>query len=360
MGRNKYSEFVDRIDMDEFYAAIGFEPLYDDTRGNDVGHCIFPENHSNGDTTGKFAIHPEKKVYNCWVCGGGSLLSLVMELNSWDSETAEEWLFQFAGEAGPKSDVKFLDEFMNSFPAQGSKNTVVSLPWFNPRVLEKWNYAWTRKVSPNIADPKAIERYGVRFADEAFKPAPRNGKFSEDDPYTGPAIIWPHFWNERLVGWQTRWLDDNRPKWVSKWTNTVDFPRDETLYGWDRLEHDDILVCESAKTVVFLSQFGISALGTFGDTVSDVQLKHLRRFDRIYLAPDNDPAGQKWLDRTHNYLKRYSEIEVVPPVPGLKADLADLPGFSAVMAHLNKRVDPVVIGSDFKEIFEWASPNIKA
>ena len=76
--RVKYSQFVDRLDVNALCEAIGFEPEYEDARGNLVGYCIWPENHSHGDTTGKFAIHPEKKVYNCYVCGGGSLLSLIM------------------------------------------------------------------------------------------------------------------------------------------------------------------------------------------------------------------------------------------------------------------------------------------
>jgi DNA primase len=89
MGRVKYSEFVDLLDVESLMADIGFEPLHQDNRGNYVGYCLWPEHHTNGDTTGKFAIHPDKKVYNCYVCGGGSLLSMMMELNGWDSETAE-------------------------------------------------------------------------------------------------------------------------------------------------------------------------------------------------------------------------------------------------------------------------------
>src|SRR4051812_48300346 len=64
MGRVKYSEFVDLLDVESLMSDIGFEPLHVDNRGNYVGYCLWPENHTNGDTTGKFAIHPEKKVYN--------------------------------------------------------------------------------------------------------------------------------------------------------------------------------------------------------------------------------------------------------------------------------------------------------
>jgi hypothetical protein len=77
--RLKYSEFWDRINVDSFEEAIEWTPEYSHN-DNDIGFCPFPENHSHGDTTGKFAIQREKRVYNCWVCGGGSLLLLDREL----------------------------------------------------------------------------------------------------------------------------------------------------------------------------------------------------------------------------------------------------------------------------------------
>src|SRR5438309_1725199 len=105
----RYSEFVDDIDIDLFEEAIGFEVL-DTRRDNDIGRC--PDiwgSGKNGDRTGKFGIHREKKVYNCWVCGGGSLLSLVMDLKDYDIEQATDWLYALTK---PKklSDNDFLAE----------------------------------------------------------------------------------------------------------------------------------------------------------------------------------------------------------------------------------------------------------
>ena len=72
----KFSAFVDDIDIDAFEEQIGFDVLRTH-RDEDIGQC--PDYwglHAHGDTTGKFAINREKKVYHCFVCGGGSLLSL--------------------------------------------------------------------------------------------------------------------------------------------------------------------------------------------------------------------------------------------------------------------------------------------
>lgn len=321
MGRVKYSQFVDQIDVEELMLAIGFTPEYEDNRGNYVGYCIWPERHSNGDTTGKFAIHPEKKAYNCYVCGGGSLLSLVMELNSWDSETAEDFLRGFAGDV--RDDASFVDDFLNAF-ANDTEKRVETMPYFNERVLEKWGraYEWGEAHGLNA---EQIDMYNVLYAPEAVKRSPGRGKFEGVPDYVGPAILWPHYWNERLVGWQSRWLDDDRPQFVAKWTNTVDFPKDSTLYGYHLVKGAHfVYVVESAKSVLKLDGLSKDAVGTFGSNVNDAQLRLLRRFQHLILWPDNDQGGAEWLATCRKYLHRYTSLSVVLPVENEKGDPADL------------------------------------
>jgi DNA primase len=322
MGRVKYSQFEDRIDVPELCQAIGFNVEWEDNRGNLCGYCLFPQNHTNGDTTGKFAIHPEKKVYNCYACGGGSLLSLVMELNSWDSETAEDYLRQFAGDA--RDDVEFVEDFLNAF-ANDTEKRVETLPYFNPRVLEKYEHAYGYGEMIGL-NADVIELYNVLWAPEAVKRSPGKGKFTDEPDYVGPAIIWPHYWNDRLVGWQSRWMDDERPEFVKKWTNTVDFPKDSTIYGYHMVKGaSHVYVVESAKTVLKLDQLGLDAVGTFGSQANDAQLRLLRKFrSGVVLCPDNDKAGNEWFTHLYDYLHRYVPLHGVTPVPGSKGDLADL------------------------------------
>lgn len=328
MGRAKYSQFEDLIDVDELMVAIGFNPEYEDNRGNQVGYCLWPENHSNGDTTGKFAIHPEKKVYNCYVCGGGSLLSMVMELYSWDSETAEEYLRQFAGDS--RDDASFVEDFLAAF-AQDAERRVETLPYFNPRVLEKWEPAYGYAEEQGL-NSEVVEEYGVLFAEAAVKRSPGKGKFADDPDYVGPAIIWPHYWNDRLVGWQSRWLDDDRPEWCKKWTNTVDFPKDSTLYGYHLAQPKyRLFVVESAKSVLKLRQMGQQAVGTFGSNANDAQLRLLRKFrSGVVLWPDSDKAGNEWFTHLYDYLVRYVPLSGVAPIPSEKGDVADLSDEEAI------------------------------
>lgn len=361
MGRVKYSEFAEFIDVEAFMDAIGFEPEYQDSRGNHVGYCLWPENHTHGDTTGKFAIHPEKMVYNCYVCGGGSLLSLVMELNGWDSETAENYLRQFAGDT--RTDTAFVDDFLSAFAKDAERRAEV-MPFFNGRVLEKYEpaYEWG---AANGLNEVGIRHYNVLYAPHAVKRSPHAGRYADTPDYVGPAVMWPHWWNKRLVGWQSRWLGCTscwhdhapglncdtcgcdelfmpRPEFVKKWTNTVDFPKENTLYGYQFAKvykadvknrptmieipfNDKLYVVESAKTVLKLYQLGRLAVGTFGSNVNDAQLRLLRRFQSgIVLCKDNDKAGSEWFTQLYDYLVRYVPLEAIAEVPGVKGDLADL------------------------------------
>jgi DNA primase len=321
----RYSEFWDRINVDAFEEAIGFEPT-DERNGNDVGFCIWPENHSNGDTTGKFGIHREKRVYNCYVCGGGSLLSLVMELYDFDVDEATEWLYQFC-EEDRRSDNEFVDEFLASF--EDTQKRIATLPYFNERVLEQWDEpvpAWW--LDERGISPETVKEFNLRFNSAMRRPAPQKGRFSEADDYTGPAIVLPHYWKGRLVGWQCRWLDDDRPEWVPKYTMTTDFPKESTVYGYDQAMPAPcpVVVLESVPSALFAHSCGHPSVATFGSNVNDAQLRLLRRFGPgVILAHDNDNAGIKWRDSLTEYLKRYIPVWHLPPVSGEPgADIGDI------------------------------------
>lgn len=337
----RYSDFWDRINVDAFEEAIGFVPEYE--RGdNDVGYCLWPENHSHGDTTGKFAIHRESRVYNCYVCGGGTLLSLVMELRDLDVDEATEWLYQFT-EEDMRSDSEFVDEFMESF--RDVQKRVETLPYFNERVLDRFDdeiteaHEWDQNVgeyvpffSRRVIEPEIAKSRGVRFSWEIHRPAPKKGKFADEPDYTGPGLIFPHYWQGRLVGWQTRWLekDGDRPDWVPKYTMTTDFPKETTIYGWEHVNwHQShggpVLVVESVPSSLALESDCQASVATFGSNVNEPQLRLLRRLQGgVILAPDNDKAGIKWRDSLTEYLKRYIRVWHLPPYTvKVGADIGD-------------------------------------
>lgn len=318
-----YKDFASRINIDAFEEAIDFVPIKSNDDGNDIGHC--PDIwglHKNGDTTGKFAIHREKKVYNCWVCGGGSLLSLAMEFKKMDEAEATEWLYQFASEEAI-SDQGFVEEIERMLAADSGAANASALPYFNDRVLNGLEPAYDWGEEKGILRP-IIDHFEVRSDPERLR-----------GDYQGPAIVFPHHWQGRLVGWQERWLDPNRPDWVPKYTNTSDFPKESTIYNYDwTMFGQEVVLVESVPTVLVLMSLGIPAMATFGSSVTSEQMRLMRRCAAgVIIAPDNDDPGIKFIESLYEGLDRYIPLKVVDPVGNEDSgdDLGDLEGSENIL-----------------------------
>lgn len=342
----RYSDFVDRINIDQLEEAIGFEPI-NQTETEDTGYCLDLWGlHSNGDTTGKFSINREKKVYNCWVCGGGSLLSLAMEVNEMNVGDATHWLHQFA--RSEPTEEEFEDEIAKllSDPAEQVK----PMPYFNERVLDRWTDMDSWKLRAKTwgdkrgINPSVIKKYKIGFNPEAVRHAPKN---KGEDDYVGPAMILPLYWRGRLVGWQHRWLepDEKRPKWVPKYTNTPDFPKRECLFNYDSCAKSlsKPVVVESVPTALMLESLGTPSVATYGAQVSEEQMKLLRTFQQgIIVAPDNDEAGIKGRNALTKELGRYIPVLHVPLVSGEGKDLQDLwPREDLILDYLERAYEPL-------------------
>lgn len=344
MSKLRYGEFESLIDLDQLYEVVGFSP--ERTQGSwDQGYCIFPDNHANGDTTGKFGINRDERIYNCWVCGGGDLLSLAMELHpEFNVDDATHWLHQFT--RGVSED-KFLDEFEKDLA--DVEKRAATLPYFNERILDKWVVGLTQPADffkpfdalDYLATKWAITEEVALEAKVGFDPD--HSRMVKDETYIGPALIFPVFWKDRLVGWQERWLDpeEDRPAWVPKYTNTTDMPKSDIIYVHDAmlsgpLRKARVFVVESVPSALALRSAGLNAVATFGTSINDPQLRLLRRFSQgVVLCPDNDPApknkpdampaGLKWQKKVADYLVRFIPVTLMPPPPvAPKDDVADL------------------------------------
>lgn len=320
----KYSMFAHRIDIDALEEAIGFEVLYN-RNGNDTGHCPLPWGlHQHGDTTGKFAIHREKRVWSCWVCGGGSLLTLAVAMNDMTTEEAAKWLYQFVegNEDGDDGFEQRMLDLLNTEQEQ-KQRLEVSIPFFNEKVLDRYSNEYVDWFKERGISPNVHKSFNLRYNPEGVR---KNIQTSEI--FNSPSIILPHFWKGQLVGWQERWLASDRPKWCPKYTNTTTFPRRQTLWGMDTAIQGSSkpIIVESVPTALFLISEGYPAVATFGSSISDEQILHLKIFQNgLVLAPDNDQAGEQWKKKLTDKLRRYVPLDFVPP-PNDEAgsDLGDL------------------------------------
>lgn len=312
-----WRQFYSGLDYDALYADLGWSPTT--TIGSeDKGYCLDPwKFHKHGDRTGKLAINRDKGVYNCWVCGGGTILSLVMEVKGFEYEGAIEYLTRYITAYTKESSDEFQVRVAKLL-AYG-KHVDRPIPIFNSRVLDRYesgdSWAVGRGISADVA-----QYFKVRVHPGHTKFHPDHGAFE------GHAAILPHFWQGKLVGWQERWIS-NTPKWVGRWTNTSDFPRETTVWGIDfaRSQNQPVVLVESVPTALRLITEGFPAIATFGSQITPDQCRHLRMFQQgIILAPDNDSAGAKWYKTATQELDRYVPLFHIDPPGDEGDDLGDV------------------------------------
>jgi len=344
-----YHDFKHRIDMDALESELGFSVLRSHN-DEDIGYCIFPENHQHGDTTGKLHINRTKKVWHCWVCGGGDLVSLVMLKRQLDPRDAVNWLYQFAtNTANVEDDRAFIERVMAMLE---DKIEEISMPYYNKHVLDrfekKYDYFYHRGISRAVCT-----KYLLCHCDN-MKQTLGNG-----EEYRGPAAIFPHFWNDTLVGYQCRWIEYGNPGFparMPKWKSTPDFPRESTIFNYHNAlrSPQPPVLCESAITTLFLESCGFSSVASFGAYLTDAQARLLRRFNQgVIIAPDNDSAGKKMSNMVKSSLLSYIPVYQIPedwcrylPAPHEKADFGDFAVLSdpcAIIGHLIEQAKEVIL-----------------
>lgn len=294
---------VSRVDGNEHFASC---PL---------------SSHTGDDRNPSFSVNDEKKVYSCFACGGsGTIPNLVMDIENMAWQESLDWLAEFSDVVADDHNA-FMRQIKDSLSPKIEVDQPNPIPWYSPRIISEWSDTetdWFEKRGIN-SDTRQLLRLG-------FDPEHERMSRNVNNSYIGPAIIVPHFFGGQLCGWQERWLDDGRPRWIGKYTNTEGFPKKHTLYNYDRsMASDQVIVVEGSLTVARLVQLGYNAVGTFGASVSDEQWNMLLGFNDVFLSFDNDDAGYKAMVRGINHLRKRTNVWVIdPPEHKRGADLADI------------------------------------
>jgi len=337
------------IDWESIAESVRVEEVLDELgiriqqihKGEHWASCPLPS-HPGADASPSWSINAENLVYNCFVCGGGNLPGLVIHMveSVHDWQDALRWLAPFSDvDIDGEDDVAFMKQlqgYLDRAETPSKRQRGTTLPYYSNSVIDRLETAPVALLAKwGIKDQRTVEEFRIKYDEERRRL--KGGK-----EYVGPCIIVPHFWHESLVGYQERWLDDDRPKWVAKYTNSDDFPKKETLFNWDRAVEEArkglvTVVVESAFTAIRLWELGYSVMATFGASVSDQQVKYLGSlFGGVALSYDSDPdfvnakgqvvkgAGQKTLKALTVRLSDLIPVSVVPQVGLDKGDLADL------------------------------------
>jgi DNA primase len=316
------------IDVENLIDQLSIGPF---TRAGDelTMSCPLPS-HGGVDNNPSFSINESKKVYNCFICGGGDLADLVAKLKGVSRDNAKKLVRESTSfPSDPQSFIERVERIIYFTPDIQVKTDT---PIYNEGLIYPWylkacggeglDYFNRRGITGATIDklwlgydPEHHRKYKEKFTGEVRQ-------------HIGPAAIIPVYHEGYLVGWQERWIDP-KPEGIPKYTNTDHLPRKSVVYNigsitLSRTHFDAVIVVEAPLTAAYLESNGFVAVATFGTEANAEQIQQLRRLKRVLLWYDNDPGGKQGLVKMANALDSHVEVLVVPFVPGEKSDANDV------------------------------------
>ena len=124
--------------------------------------------------------------------------------------------------------------------------------------------------------------------------------------------------DSEIFYFQARSLGDETPKYLNP---TGAWPKSSAvLFPYDT-EGDSLVVCEGPLDAISLQLQGVNATCTMGCSISEYQVEQLKEFEgKIIVGYDNDPAGQKGVNRFDylRRLKRMADLHICHPPSEVK------------------------------------------
>lgn len=219
--------------------------------------------------------------YHCFNCGytasfilGRTLSIKARKLLSWMGVPGQEIDMLNLESLRHKSIHGILDERQQTF------NTLAAiefeeaddLPPFSEVVTEEypyyWNYIRQRHVPEDFPILTAIKNDGIHWV--------------------RPFVLVPFTYNNKVVGWTARFLDNKLPKYINH-------SQPGYVFGID-LQHTDwqhVLVMEG-----IFDALSIGGLAVMHNTINDSQARLIRGLGKqVTVVPDRDKAGLELIDR---------------------------------------------------------------
>lgn len=305
-----YQEYLRRLDaralLDHYGAERCFEQSGSDGTTEIVHSCLLDRvepHHTNGDAHPSACCNIDKKVYVCYSLGFGcDLFHLIMKLEG--KESFADSLTAISGFlTGVTQDAEtFRTEVDKMFLTDAYH---FDLPVYSDRILESWD-----RPHP-YWDHRGISAEAQRLLRLGYDDRERR-------------IVFPHFVNNRLVGWQKRVIPGETHPDYPKYRNSSGFPKSETLYALDHAgTSGPVVVVESPMSVARAYSVGleIPVLATFGAKVTAAQIDQLKRFEVVYIWFDRDGAGLAGEKKLVEELFHHTTVYVVAPDGGI--DMGD-------------------------------------
>jgi len=275
--------------------------------------------HGHGDQNPSASINKDSLLFNCHVCGGGTIIWLVQNVLDLSKNDAINKIKNYAEALRPIPVEQFVMKLDKLLKDQGLPKELI-IPRYSERILDEWiqpsEYLLERGVSYEIQKQM---KTGV------LEPGYELDKSTKEIVVVRRNIL-PHFIDNDLVGWVSRRLDDTQN--VAKYRNTRGFPRKYSLYNLNNVvDNNHCYIVESPMSVLVLKSRGVNdVVASFGAQVNDEQVKLLRRFDNLTIFMDGDKAGFEGANGLYRRLREHCRVRIVPVPDGFDpVDLTEIP-----------------------------------
>jgi hypothetical protein len=330
----------------EIFPGLDVENLLEDLLGannlqinnNEIIHsCVLPFGlHNHGDKNPSASLNKDTLLYNCFSCGGGSIIWLVENVLDVSRNEAINRIKNYSEGLRPIPTELFITKLDKLLKEQNLVKELM-IPKYSERILDEWiepsEYLLERGVSYEVQKQM---KTGI------LEPAYELDKTTKEVVQVQRNVL-PHFIGNDLVGWVSRRLDDTKN--VAKYKNTRGFPRKYSLYNLNNIvDNHHCYIVESPMSVLVLKSRGINDIcASFGAQISDEQVKLLRRFDNITIFLDGDKAGREGANGLYGRLREYAHVRIINTPDGADpVDLIDIPesitGLNFTMEQKTRKV----------------------
>lgn len=226
----------------------------------------------------------EYGAFHCFTCGfSGPLQRFVSECFDKPAEFGRSWLLERFGDT-------FVEREVSLTPIELTKHKTTNTDYLDESLLDSFQsyhpYMTARKLSRNVC-----EQYKVKY-----------------DPHT-ESIVFP-VWDDygKLYMLTRRSVRDK--------TFIIDVNKEKPVYLLNFIKNKDIpytIICESQINALTCLSYGLSAVATFGCSITQKQFESLNKSNiRHYiLAFDGDEAGDRGVERFLKNIRKDVFVDII-------------------------------------------------
>ena len=298
--------------------------------GRLTGVCPF-----HGDTRPSLIVYPATESYYCFGCGaGGDVIDFVARLNNVGFKDAVEILCGPAVQRPAISQIRWVSEAPAVDPEDAVRvvGAVVEFYrgalWRTPKALAYLRSRGVREATirdcrlgfgaPGLAKHLRASGVDTRLAGSL-------GLLKGNRECFAGRVIILEVANGRATWLTGRRLNDREPRYLNLRT-------EKPILGLDHVKGDAVVLVEGPFDWLTAVGWGFDAAGLLGTRVNERVFRQLDRFAQVYLALDNDDAGQTAMRDLAEVLGPRAIPVYLPPRVADLGDLARQGGRSAFIS----------------------------